>query len=78
MRKEMDLEERWTRRAGRPTIRELALARRAAEHAKAAVGSGVDQLVAETVARLAITPSAPARARSARGTRTRDWTRDAR
>jgi hypothetical protein len=52
MRTSMGVEPLSTRRPGRPTLRELALARQAAE-AEAAGGSVVDQLVAETVDRLA-------------------------
>jgi hypothetical protein len=44
------------RAVGRPTIRELALRRIAAEAALAAAGSPVDQLIAQTVARLASPP----------------------
>jgi hypothetical protein len=64
MRENMGVERLSTRRPGRPTLRELALARQAAEQAKALGGSSVDQLVAETVARLAIVPVEPAERRS--------------
>ena len=53
LRKAMGEEELATRRVGRPTIRELALARQAAEAAQRAGGSVVDQLVVQTVSRLA-------------------------
>lgn len=61
LRKNIGQEGLSTRRPGRPTLRELALARQAAEQTKAAGGSGVDQLVAETVARLAMMQRAPAK-----------------
>lgn len=64
MRKSMGVEALSTRRPGRPTLRELALARQAAERAEVEGGSGVDRLVAEAVARLAIAPVAPATRRS--------------
>ncbi|HTU60169.1 MAG TPA: hypothetical protein VMF89_17075, partial [Polyangiales bacterium] len=61
-----------SRRPGRPTIRELALARRAAEEATKAGGSVVDQLVAQTVTKLATMPRQVAKKASSTARAKRD------